>query len=167
MRSRQGAIAVVVTVAAGVMLGACTTDDSRPSATSIPTVATTAAIDPEGAPDTGPSPTWDPTSKSGAEDVARRTMAVFVDHARDADAWWNALAPFLSSQAQQDYQGTDPSLVPARKITAAAAAVGSGSGYLATVTVPTDVGRYTLLLSRTDQGGTWHVERITPPKGLK
>ena len=42
----------------------------------------------------------------------------------------------------------------------------SPSPYLAYVTVPTDVGGYTVLLAREGDGTPWLVERITPPPEL-
>ena len=108
-----------------------------------------------------------PTSITHAEavGVAREALTAFADHSVGADAWFANLAPFLSLEAQQDYLGTDPELVPVDQLQGRAQLQAPVSDFLATVTQDTDVGVYTVLLSRADDG-QWQVESITPPDGV-
>ncbi|GGO94016.1 hypothetical protein GCM10011584_34050 [Nocardioides phosphati] len=93
-------------------------------------------------------------------------MKAFAKPKLDYDTWWDGLAPYLSASAQQAYSMTDPANVPASKVTGPSALAPSESDYLANVEVPTNVGTYTVLLSRLDGGSRWLVERLTPPEGL-
>jgi hypothetical protein len=93
-------------------------------------------------------------------------MTAFAKPSAEYDTWWDALAPYLTETAQQAYSYTDPANVPASKVTGTAHLGPSESDYLATVTVPTDVGTYTVLLSRPETNTGWLVERLTPPEGL-
>lgn len=108
-----------------------------------------------------------PTSvpRSAAVDITRDALRAFGDHTLDADAWFAALAPYLSQAAQQAYVGTDPTLVPVHRLDGPTVLEPWVSDYLATVTQGTDVGAYTVLLSRND-AGNWQVETIIPPAGV-
>jgi hypothetical protein len=59
---------------------------------------------------------------------------------------------------------TDPDNVPGTAVTGTATAGPGPSPYLAAVTVPTDAGRYVVLLSRTDGSAGWLVERFVLPE---
>ena len=64
----------------------------------------------------------------------------------------------LSAAAQTAYAGTDPGVIPARRITGPATVTPASLPALARVAVPTDAGIYLVLLSRTP-GQPWVVER--------
>ena len=108
-------------------------------------------------------PTWDESARAEAVQSATAAMTAFVDHDADATAWWKKLSPLLSTQAAADYTGTDPDQVPAQAVTGPAVLVDDTSVYLARVEVPTDVGAYQVLLSRSGDGQPWLVERLSPP----
>lgn len=114
-------------------------------------------------PTPAPAPTWDDTSRSAALSVAETAMQAFARPTLEHDRWWAELAPLLSADARHAYQGTDPAEVPARAVTGRPVLTDEASPYLAPVRVPTDAGRYLVLLSRTGRGEPWLVERITPP----
>lgn len=174
--------AAVVAVAA-LLAGGCANQSADPSsapqpaATAAPTTSPGAAADAGDLeaelPELAPSPTWDAAARTQAAQVATAVMTAFTDHQASPPAWWEHLAPLLTLSAQSAYQGTDPTQVPATTLVGPATppadpdpAIGQSSAYLARVSVPTDVGAYTVLLSRTGQGAPWLAERITPPPAL-
>lgn len=112
------------------------------------------------------SPTWDQAGRDQATTTATKVMTVFVDHRQDGAAWWADLEPMFSPLAAADYTGTDPAQVPAHQVSGPAALVDQSSAFLATVSVPTDVGAYQVLLSRTGAGQPWLVERLSPPDAV-
>lgn len=91
-------------------------------------------------------------------------MRAFARPDLDHESWWAALEPLLSSEAQADYVYVEPASIPAREVTAEPSAREDTSAYIARVTVPTDIGDYTVLLSRQDANAPWLAERITPPE---
>jgi len=108
-------------------------------------------------------PTWDATSRKAATAAATTAMTAFAQPGLGYDEWWAVLEPLLSAQAQADYAFVDPANVPAKAVTGAARLVDESSAYIAHVSVPTDAGVYTVVLSRIDAGAPWLAERITPP----
>ena len=94
------------------------------------------------------------------------TVAAFARPSLDYDTWWAELSPLLTQQAQQDYAYVDPANVPATGVTGPAAVVDETSAYVASVEVPTDVGTYTLVLTRVDAASPWLASRFTPPEGV-
>ncbi|MCD2444330.1 hypothetical protein LQ757_18775 [Agromyces sp. SYSU K20354] len=110
--------------------------------------------------------TWTDADRASVRDAAETVMAAFARPDMAQEAWWSELAPMLSQQATQDYAYVQPAAVPARKVTGSAELVDDTSAYVATVAVPTDVGTYTVILSRTTGSEPWKAERITPPEGI-
>lgn len=172
-------IAAVVALA----LSACSGQGESPSSTTPPPTPASAAtlLDlgkftpaPEGAidEDTGetiaarPVPTWDEQSRAGAVEAAQAAMAAFARPSLDYTTWWAELSPLLTQQAQQDYAYVDPANVPATAVTGPPSVVDETSAYVASVEVPTDVGRYTLVLTRADAASPWLTSRFTPPEGV-
>lgn len=111
-------------------------------------------------------PTWDAVSRAAAIARAAEIMTAFARPALGHEGWWAALAPLLSDQAQQDYSFVDPANIPVHAVTGQPVLVDESSAFLARVQVPTDVGVYELLLSRTDATAPWVGEAITPPAGV-
>lgn len=111
-------------------------------------------------------PTWDASSRAAAVARAAEIMTAFAQPTRPYEDWWADLAPLLSEQAQQDYSFVDPTNIPVSALTGAPVLVDESSAFLARVEVPTDVGVYELLLSRTDATAPWVGESITPPAGV-
>ena len=177
---------VLAATAVGLLLTACSansggldTPSTRPSTT---TGASTAMANldqftpaPSGAinQDTGETigvqavPTWDAASRAAVTAAAATALTAFARPDLSYEQWWTALRPHLSAPAQVDYAYVDPASVPAKDVTGAAQIVDESSAYVAQVQVPTDVGIYTLVLSRADADAAWLTERITPPAGVK
>lgn len=174
-------IAAVVALA----LSACSGQGESPSTTTTPPptpASTSTPLDlgqftpaPAGAidEDTGetitarPVPTWDQQSRAAVVEAAQTAMAAFARPSLDYDTWWAELSPLLTQQAQQDYSYVDPANVPAAAVTGTGTLVDETSAYVANVQVPTDVGTYTLVLTRVDAASPWLASRFTPPEGVR
>jgi hypothetical protein len=109
--------------------------------------------------------TWDDAVRTAARDAARATMTAFAATDRTADVWWDGLEPLLTPQAQPVYQDVDPRLVPVTEVTGEPKLTDETSTLLAEVAVPTDIGAYTVLLTRADGAAPWLAEQIRPPEG--
>lgn len=107
--------------------------------------------------------TWDDSVRAAARTTAARAMKAFADVDQSAAAWWEKLSPLLTPQARVVYEDVDPRNVPVRQVTGPAAVVDESSTLLTEVTVPTDVGDYTVMLVRTDGSSPWLAEQIRPP----
>lgn len=108
--------------------------------------------------------TWDDAVRQAARDAARATMTAFAATDKAEDAWWAGLEPLLTPQARPVYQDVDPRLVPVTEVTGEPKVTDETSTLLAEVAVPTDVGRYTVLLTRADGAAPWLAEQIRPPE---
>lgn len=107
---------------------------------------------------------WDDESKTEAAKIATRAMADYARPKEEATQWANDFARWLTPQATADYSTVDPANIPVSRVTGPATlAVDETNGYGVTVTVPTDIGHYTLQLLRTSKDATWKVNRLTPP----
>lgn len=109
--------------------------------------------------------TWDDAVRQAARQAADATMTAFAATNASEDAWWEGLRPLLTPQARPVYQDVDPRLVPVSEVTGEPELVDETSTLLAEVTVPTDVGSYTVLLTRADGAAPWLAEQIRPPEG--
>lgn len=76
-------------------------------------------------------------------------------------AWWDAVAPLMTPQAQQDYSGTDPANITITKITGPGkiTPVMTEADLVTLVVVPTNIGSVTVHLVGPDQ----KVSRLTFP----
>lgn len=119
-----------------------------------------------GLPADSPEPVWDDANRAAAEQAAVAAMTAFARPDLPSEQWWAEVAPHLSPQAQVDYQYVDPINVPARSVTGLATPAEAPSASVARVQVATDVGTYTVVLSRADAAAAWLVERFTPPEGV-
>lgn len=140
---------------------------STPSSSSTPSAMPTPAIDYDTGARITPdvAPTWDASARSAAVTSAQAVMSAFTRHDLDPTSWWAGLSPLLSAQAQLDYSGVDPAAVPAHEVTGVGQIVEDTSAAVARVTVPTDAGTYTVILSRTGEARPWLAEQIRPPAG--
>jgi hypothetical protein len=119
----------------------------------------------ESAPSEPVEATWDDAVRTAARDAARATMLAFAATDQTAAAWWDGLMPLLTPQARPVYQDVDPRLVPVTEVTGDPKVTDETSTLLAEVAVPTDVGPYTVLLTRADGAAPWLAEQIRPPEG--
>jgi hypothetical protein len=114
----------------------------------------------------GAEPVWDADARSAAAASAVAVVTAFCHSGLAPTDWWTALAPALSEQAQIDYQYVDPANVPAATVTGAGVLTDGTSPVVAVVQVPTDLGTFTVTLTRAGAGAPWLAERITPPEGI-
>ena len=174
---RRVAIGGVALAAALVLVG-CTGQDEGPTPT--PTVTSSASptmpdLDQFTPPpsglvdeDTGetvepqPVPEWDEASRVAVVDAAEAAMTAFARPDLDYDPWWAGVEPLLTPEAAEDYAYVDPANIPVREVTGEGFIVNDASAYVATVEVPTDAGRYQLVLNRKNADAPWLVSRITP-----
>ncbi|MEN3123863.1 hypothetical protein [Janibacter sp. LM] len=88
--------------------------------------------------------------------------------------WWAKTRGLLSDQGRTEMVGIDPQRVPFRKVTGQAQLVLPSELDTAdehgleeiSVLVPTDVGRWTVLLSRESEEGAWRVSSLRAPEGV-
>ena len=113
-----------------------------------------------------PVPSWDAASKDAAVAAGQAVMTAFARPTVDYATWWAGLEPLLTPQAAQDYSWVDPANVPVSAVTGSGSLVDDTSAWVATVSVPTNVGTYTVVLARVDAASPWLATRITPPAGL-
>lgn len=147
--------------------GAAATEEveGQPGAGEPATVVTAEPEFDETAPSEPVEATWDDTVRQAARDAARTAVVAFAATDQPADAWWDGLEPLLTPQARPVYQDVDPRLVPVTEVTGEPEITDETSTLLAEVAVPTDVGPYTVLLTRADGAAPWLAEQIRPPEG--
>lgn len=110
-----------------------------------------------------PTPTGD-VDRSQAAATATKAMQLFARPDVPEKRWWDQLRPYLTAKAQHDYAYTDPANVPASELTGPAAVLPTDADTLARIQVPTDVGLYLVLLTRSPQSQSWQVDRLLPPE---
>ncbi len=189
----QRRIAATAVLAAGLLVGCGPTDTTTTSGSGaaetappalLPSSAPQSPAGPSTTPSAAPAPSglvdedtgevitpravpqWDTQSRAAAAAAGEEVMRAFARPDLDHESWWAALEPLLSSEAQVDYAYVEPANIPAREVTAEPSVREDTSAYIAHVTVPTDIGEYTVLLSRQDGNAPWLAERITPPEAV-
>lgn len=110
------------------------------------------------------SPTWDRSGRTSARTTATRAITLYVRQNVDAEKWWRDLEPLLTTTAAQAYEGTDPTWGKKIKVSGQGKVLDGGSAHLARVHFRTNLGTYTVLLSRDSAQDPWLVERFTPPE---
>lgn len=177
------AVTGVVALAAALVLVGCTGQDVGPVPTppvsSPPSTPVMPGLDQFTPPpsglvdeDTGetvdpqPVPEWDEASRTAVIEAAQAAMTAFARPDLDYDTWWAGAEPLLTPAAAEDYAYVDPANIPVRKVTGEGFIISDASAYVATVEVPTDAGRYQLVLNRKNSNAPWLVSRITPVEGV-
>ena len=107
-------------------------------------------------------PQWDEASQTAVIQAAEKAMSTFARPDLGYDTWWAGIQPLLTLDAAQNYVYVDPENIPVREVTGTGVIIEDSSAYVATVEVPTDAGRYHVLLIRKDADAPWLVSRITP-----
>lgn len=138
-----------------------TTAVESPAASSSPDSAHSHGEAPEGGME-APSTTADPAARSEAV-VARQVLLTWARPTVPAEQWWDDLEPMLSPSAREAYAYTDPSILPALKITGTPTVEKSTVTTWALVWFPTNDGRYGVQLSRTSETAAWTMSRIWFP----
>lgn len=169
------AIATAVVIAAA-LTGCAST--SAPPSVSVPAAApTSAATSDDGQPKvTGPgqvTPSAQPTAPVNAEDPITPTqegaatgtasgfVSAYVDKSVTGDAWAKGWMPYLTTQAQAAYEGTNQQAVPGTTLSGTVKLEDGGTNGAAIVDVPTDAGTYTVQLNQVN--GAWKVLRAVLP----
>ena len=112
--------------------------------------------------DASPTPP-DASSAQQAQTRAGAFMRAFARTDLPQQQWWDGLAGYFTPAARAVYQSTDVANVPVHKVVEGSAHLRAGATkFRAEVTVDTDAGTYTVTMIRA--GGTWLVDRATPPK---
>lgn len=115
------------------------------------------------------------TATRGAPQRAERVMRLLAQAPRlGRTAWWAKTQGLLSAQGRTEMVGIDPQRVPFGKVTGKAQLVLPSELDAAdehgleeiSVLVPTDVGRWNVLLSLDPQDGTWRVSSLRAPEGV-
>jgi hypothetical protein len=91
-------------------------------------------------------------------------MSDFVAHERSATQWWTAFSRHLTPSATVAFEGTDPKVIPARKVESDGVVSSYPDGTSATVLIETDAGQYQVLLVRETVEHPWFVDRVVPPE---
>ena len=107
-------------------------------------------------------PRWDKDSQVAVIQAAEYAMTAFANPELDYDTWWAAMEPLMTPDAARNYVYVDPVNIPVKQVTGLGTIVEDSSAYVATVEVPTDNGRYHVLLIRKDAEAPWLVSRLTP-----
>lgn len=109
------------------------------------------------------APTTD-ADRAEAKATAEKAMRLFARRTVTPQQWIDELASYLTPQAALDYRYVDPANVPPTAVTGPGKIISTDSAWLARVQVPTDVGAYLVVLSRTEEDPVWRVARFTPPE---
>lgn len=167
----SASVALLALTACTSHLGTSTPDSNTGSnASSVAPSATatsTGVLPPDGkdAGETLPTaPAPDPSSTAAAVIVADKLMTAFARPTVDAATWINGLYPYLTQSGGAAYEGTDPAQVPVHKVTGTGTVVEGATAYALIVRVPTDIGDYTISLTRQKLTDRWLADRVTPPQ---
>lgn len=95
---------------------------------------------------------------------ARHALVLYARPHKRVGAWYRQLQPYLSTAARQAYLGTDPANVPVSRVRSHGRVTRHLGQRLAWVRFRTDVGRYTVVLSRHAGQRRWQVDRFVPAR---
>lgn len=104
---------------------------------------------------------------TAAAAAATRYMQAFARPDLSKQAWWARIAPLLTPEGQQAVYGVDPARIPVTTVTGKAVVLPNAEKDARMVTVPTDIGDYTLFLRWDATGSQWLVRTAQPPDGTK
>lgn len=121
----------------------------------------------EGLPVSGTTLNLDDAARKSALTKGETVMSLFVRRDLPAKQWFSELSPHLTTSLAQAHQYTDPVNVPATAVTGSPNLTPASGPQLARVNVPTDVGGYLVILTRTDSQPEWRVDRIIQPEHLE
>lgn len=108
----------------------------------------------------------DEASRSAALELAETAMGLFARPDVPYEVWWADLEPVLSARGTAAYVTVDPARIPVRQVSGPAGLPGWTTPEVARVSVPTDVGSYLVVVSRSDADPVWRVERFIAPEVL-
>lgn len=108
----------------------------------------------------------DESSRDAAVELAEEAMVLYARPDVPFEVWWADLVPLLSAQAASAYVTVDPETIPVSEVTDPPLLPEWTTPEVARVSVPTDVGAYLVIVSRTDLDPVWRVERFVAPEVL-
>jgi hypothetical protein len=99
---------------------------------------------------------------ASAAKTAETVIGLYARPGITSQAWIDALDPYLTQDAAAAFANTDPSTIPAHKVTGSANVLATSTAAGALVDVPTDAGTYRVFLLKDGDG--WLADQITPPR---
>lgn len=114
-----------------------------------------------------PVATWSDDARAAVIAAGVDAMTAFTRPGTDRRTWWDTLSPLLTPQARADYAYVSPETIPASRVIGNGVITDDTSAMVAHVEVPTDVGVYTVVLTRYDGSSPWLAARFTPPEGVR
>ncbi|MFK4299429.1 hypothetical protein ABH924_004612 [Arthrobacter sp. GAS37] len=163
------AIVLLVLVAAGFYWRAALVSDQKAAAPA-PSPSPSCSLSCQDVPQanyTGPaSLPADADSEKAGVDAAVKVMGAYTDVAKSKDAWFQALAPLLTTGYAQDAQYIQPSRLPVRKITTAPSVVPAAvpDGHQIRVKFGTNAGDWVVIMTRAAAGAPWLAANVLPAK---
>ncbi|MGL5830496.1 MAG: hypothetical protein ACRC0L_13155, partial [Angustibacter sp.] len=112
------------------------------------------------------APTLDLASRVTAQAMAVRVLRMFARRDLPADRWFKNLAPYLTPQAADAYQYSDPTGAPSTEVLDTGRFLPDSTAALAKVSVHTRAGVYLVLLTRNSEQRSWRVDRLVPPENV-
>lgn len=103
---------------------------------------------------------WDDQSRAAAVAAAEAALTAYARPGLDHDTWWAGLEPHLTQKAAQDYVDVDPARIPVSKLTGPGTIIQDSSAYVAMVKIPTNAGRYDVLVIRSGGSAPWLASRF-------
>lgn len=108
----------------------------------------------------------DEESRSSALKLGEKVMRLFARRDVSAEQWFAELAPHLTPDAAMAHQYTDPQNVPVTRVDGPPTLTPASTELVARVAVPTDIGIYLVILTRTDELPSWLANEIIPPEDV-
>lgn len=110
----------------------------------------------------------DAESEKAAVDAAVKVMAAYTDVTKPKEAWFQALAPMLTTAYAQDAQYIQPSRLPVRKVTAASLVpLPVQDGHQVRVKFATNAGEWVVIMTRASEGAPWLASNVLPAKDVQ
>ena len=169
-KATMAAAAAAVLVLAGCWGGTPTSDQNgqapSPSSSTSPSCILSCQDAPQAA-NTGPaSLAAEPSSEKAAVDAAAKVMTAYADVSKPKDAWFQALAPLITTAWAQDAQYIQPSRLPVRKLTTGPSMVTATvpDGHQVRVKFGTDAGDWVVIMTRASEGAPWLASDVQPAK---
>ena len=171
---KQRASLVAAAGAAVLMLAGCwggsPASDQRDAAPPSPSASPSCILSCQDVPqaaNTGPaSVPADSASQEGAVAAAAKVMAAYTDVSKPKAAWFQAMAPLITTAWAQDAQYIEPSRLPVRRLTTGPSLVPAAvpDGHQARVKFGTNAGEWVVIMTRASEGAPWLASDVQPAK---
>ncbi|WGD37582.1 hypothetical protein [Lysinibacter sp. HNR] len=91
-------------------------------------------------------------------------MHLFARPGIPTNVWFSEISPYLTSRIRESYSYIDTETIPVSRVDGQVEIVG-GTDLTAIVSVPTNIGPYTVNLLRESTEHPWLVSAVLPPEG--